>query len=91
MFIVGIAPNADMGELLYQGKVKQVWSTENPEILDLLRLGREAREGVIGQHDVIIDDWLDLVNRAASHRRSPKLEAARAQTGSRRTFAAQND
>ena len=58
---------------------------------DLLRLGREAREGVIGQHDVIIDDWLDLVNRAASHRRNPKLKAARAETGSRRTFAAQND
>ena len=34
MFIVGIAPNASMGELLYQGKVKQVWSTEDPDILE---------------------------------------------------------
>ncbi|RTZ93466.1 MAG: phosphoribosylaminoimidazolesuccinocarboxamide synthase, partial [Candidatus Poseidoniales archaeon] len=23
-----------MGELLYQGKVKQVWSTEDPEVLE---------------------------------------------------------
>ncbi|SVD01268.1 uncharacterized protein METZ01_LOCUS354122, partial [marine metagenome] len=30
MFIVGIAPIKGMGELLYQGKVKQVWSTEDP-------------------------------------------------------------
>ena len=34
MFIVGIAPNADMGELLYQGKVKQVWSTGDPDVLE---------------------------------------------------------
>ena len=34
MFIVGFAPNGAMGELLYQGKVKQVWSTDDPNVLE---------------------------------------------------------
>ncbi|MCK5868108.1 MAG: phosphoribosylaminoimidazolesuccinocarboxamide synthase [Candidatus Thalassarchaeum sp.] len=34
MFIGVIASNGGMGELLYQGKVKQVWSTEDPEVLE---------------------------------------------------------
>ena len=34
MFIVGFAPNDVMGELLYQGKVKQVWSTYDPNVLE---------------------------------------------------------
>ena len=34
MFIGGIAPIAVMGELLYQGKVQQEWSTEAPDVLE---------------------------------------------------------
>ena len=34
MFIVGFAPSGAMGELLYQGKVKQVWSTDDPNVLE---------------------------------------------------------
>ena len=34
MFIGVIVSNGGMGELLYQGKVKQVWSTEDPEVLE---------------------------------------------------------
>ena len=34
MFIVILSSNSIMGELLYSGKVKQVWSTDNPDVLE---------------------------------------------------------
>ena len=34
MFIVVPSPNSVMGELQYSGKVKQVWSTDDPDVLE---------------------------------------------------------
>ena len=34
MFKGLIASSSNMGEMLYQGKVKQVWSTDDPDILE---------------------------------------------------------
>ena len=34
MFKGLIESKANMGEMLYQGKVKQVWSTDDPDILE---------------------------------------------------------
>tara|TARA_B100000929_G_scaffold283808_1_gene265308 strand:+ start:219 stop:1163 length:945 start_codon:yes stop_codon:yes gene_type:complete len=34
MFIVEVSPMCNMGEMLYRGKVKQVWSTEDPDIIE---------------------------------------------------------
>tara|TARA_B100000959_G_scaffold286875_1_gene367766 strand:- start:1076 stop:2020 length:945 start_codon:yes stop_codon:yes gene_type:complete len=34
MFMVELHPMRDMGELLYSGKVKQVWSTDDPNVIE---------------------------------------------------------
>ena len=34
MFIGGWRGRGDMGELIYHGKVKQVWSTDNPDVIE---------------------------------------------------------
>jgi phosphoribosylaminoimidazole-succinocarboxamide synthase len=34
MFIVEVSPMCNMADMLYHGKVKQVWSTEDPDIIE---------------------------------------------------------
>ena len=34
MFIGVLLPKGAMAEMMYQGKVKQVWSTDDPEVIE---------------------------------------------------------
>ena len=34
MFMVALCPIGTMSEMMYKGKVKQVWSTDDPDIIE---------------------------------------------------------
>ena len=76
MFIVVPSPNSVMGELQYSGKVKQVWSTDDPDVLEFRYTDQ------ISVYDQIIPTLIprkgESLNLSLIHISEPTTQEARA-------------